>query len=50
MYSYIIDWLGITDLPISDDLKVLVTSFAAYFILSFLLDVFKMLYYTITQR
>lgn len=50
MFNLILDWLQISDLHVSDDVLALICSMGGFMILGFLLDFFKMLYYSIVRR
>lgn len=50
MYSLFMNWIDLSTLNVSDDLIFIFVSVASIFILSFLLDFFRFLFYYITER
>lgn len=50
MYNFIFDWLSFDGLILSDDIQALISCVFSLVILSFLLDIFKIIYYSIIGR
>lgn len=50
MYNIILDWLGISGLNVSSDILCLIVCIVSFIFLEFVLDIFKMIYYSISKR
>lgn len=45
MFNYFLDWMDISSLFVSDDIKFIFASVAALLVLSFIIDFFKFVLY-----